>query len=175
MEQIIDPIGLHRVARAIGGGLKPWGRILGDLLNGGVRYAASAGSINKIVVPAAGAAKLLKIEPVADPSPGSVAEWLSQRDAAEILNLPLKHAAALPSVEGPEGATRISLSQVLALARERVTLAELSARTGIHGTRLQGLLDEAGCPRTDELGWMRSHAIASLPSAADRSRTWKPQ
>jgi len=161
---ITDPISLHRIARAIGGGLKPWGRILGGLLNGDMDFAASAGTTKEIFVSASDASKLLEIEPD-DTPPDGQADLISQRDAAEILNLPLKHAALLPSVEASEGTRRISLSQVLALARDRVTLAELSARTGIHGTRLQSLLDREGCSKSDELGWTRSQVLSALASS----------
>jgi hypothetical protein len=171
--ELTDPVRLHRVARAIGGGLKPWGRIIDDLLRGVVAYAASGGSTDQILVSAADASRLLEIGPIDDPSVAESAEFISQRDAVEILNLPLKHAALLPSADAHPGAKRISLSQVLEFARDRVTLAELSARTGIHGTRLQAMLERAGCMRSNELGWMRSQALAALPRVIDRTVTWR--
>ena len=168
---LTDPIALHRVARGIGGGFKPWGRILGDLLGGVVAYAASAGSINRILVSAADASRLLEIGPVYDPQLSELDEFIAQRDAVEILNLPLKHVGLLTSVGAQAGTKRVSVLQGLALARDRVTLAELSARSGVHGTRLQGMLDRAGCPRSDGFGWTRSRALAALPSVIESNGT----
>jgi hypothetical protein len=52
--------------------------------------------------------------------------------------------------------------KVLRLARTRVTLAELSARTGLNSIRLQARLEKDGCPRLDAFGWERPKALAVI-------------
>ena len=87
---------------------------------------------------------------------------VSQRDAIEILNLPLKHAHLLPAGGTPGGSHRIPARRIRHLARTRITLAEMSASTGIHGTRLQLRLESDGCLRRDPFGWRRDEALARI-------------
>lgn len=159
---ISDPVHLHRAARAIGGGAKPWGRIIRDMLNGTIPYSITGGSVDRIQISSADAAKL-RLQSLSCVSDGIKARFLSQRDAAEILNLPIKHGHVLPvSTRRGGGAHEISWSKVRKLARERITLAELSARSGIHPTRLEGMLEQDGCRRHDRLGWVRKKALATI-------------
>lgn len=162
IDTIDDPVALHRAARAIGGGAKPWGEILRDLLNGSIPYSATGGSVDRILISSADATKL-RMRNLAAASAGVRKRFVSQRDAADILNLPLKHRHVLPvSARRGGGAHDIPWSRLRRMARDRITLAELSARSGIHGTKLENMLERDGCRRHDALGWMRRKALAKI-------------
>lgn len=157
---IKDGIPLHRAARAIGGGMKPWAQILRILLDGKITYSMDGYSIDRIVVAHRDAMALRLID--LGTIQARPASHFSQRDAVEILNLPLKLAHLLPATPRPGGAHMIPWRRLRDIARDRITLAELSARTGIHGTRLETRLNEDGCPRLDGMGWMRRDALAVI-------------
>lgn len=159
---IADPRPLHRAARGMGGGAKPWGEIMGDLLSGKIPYSFEGESIKHIFISSADAARL-QTRNLAAMSTGVGSRFVSQRDAAEILNLRLKHAHILPTIAKLSGgAHRISWSRLRRMARDRITLSELSARSGIHGTRLECMLERDGCRRHDTLGWFRRKALATI-------------
>ena len=92
--------------------------------------------------------------------------WLpptcSQRDALEILNLPGKHADLLRTFAGADDDWEMPWDAILDLARTRITLTEMCARTGVQAVRLEKLMEEEGCPRLDRLGWPREPALATL-------------
>lgn len=160
-DDINDPLPLHRAARAIGGGPKPWSSILRGMLDGAIPYSISGGSMNRIMIASSDAAKLRA--KYANLSDGVRTRFVSQRDAAEILNLSPRDMHVLPVVaKRGGGAHEIRWSQVRKMARKRITLAELSARSGIHPTKLEGMLERDGCRRHDALGWMRRKAIAKI-------------
>lgn len=163
IDEIACPVPLHRAARAMGGGPKPWGEIFRDLLNRTIRYSIEGRlSVDRIMISAGDAAKL-RSRDLTTASLNVRSRFVSQRDAAEILNLPIKHAHLLPvSRRRSGGAHEISWNRVRRLARNRITLAELSARSGIQGTTLKHVLEREGCPRHDELGWIRSKALAKI-------------
>jgi hypothetical protein len=138
-----------------------WGIIVRGLLDGSIPYSIAGETMDRISISATDAAALrlidLRHQICAVPS-----RHFSQRDAAEILNLPFKHAHVLRMHPTPGGSHRIAAGKVRHLAQTRITLAELSARTGIHGTRLESQLEKDGCPRHDVLGWMRRVALAKI-------------
>jgi hypothetical protein len=157
---IEDPVSLRQVARAIGGGPKPWGKILKTLLEDGVPFALR-GEAEQIFISTQHAALIQTF----DAAWGQTAEWpehISQRDAAEILNLNLKRTGILPGEPSPGGAHRIPCADIRKLARDRITLAELSARTGLQSTRLEHRLAKDGCARHDFFGWPRKAALALI-------------
>lgn len=160
VETIEDPVLLHRAARAIGGGPKPWGHIFSELLGGNIAYSISRDASARISISACDAIRLRSLELSGTGS--SLETRITQRDAVEILNLPLKHANLLVADAPLSGEIRFCADRIQQLARTRITLAEMSARTGIHGTRLEGLLERGGCPRYDNLGWRRSEALAHI-------------
>lgn len=160
---IADAITLQRAARAIGGGPKPWGRMVRDLVDGIVPFSMHGRKISDIVVDRTYALDLRSIDLAS--STGSVFEGsCSQRDATEVLNLPLKHAHLIADAAvGPlNGAWSIEWKKLLHKARTRVTLAELQARTGVHGSRLEAILERKGVLRADELGWRRSEVLPAV-------------
>jgi hypothetical protein len=57
-DNVEDPVPLHRAARAIGGGAKPWGSILRDMLDGKIPYSITGGSMDRIMIASGDAAKL---------------------------------------------------------------------------------------------------------------------
>jgi hypothetical protein len=157
---IEDPVPLHRVARAIGGGPKPWGMIFRHLLEGKIPYSISGEATDRIAIAAENTAWICSMS--LPRCSHEELQHLSQRDAAEILNLHMRRASILPSVRTPGGAHQIDGLKVLRLARTRVTLAELSARTGLNSVRLQARLEKDGCPRRDAFGWERPKALAVI-------------
>lgn len=159
---ILNPVPLHRVARAIGGGPKPWGNIFRKLLDGLTPYSAG-NTIDSISISARDAATFRLIDPTWSTSDFRKLH-ISQRDALEILNLPQRHAHLLRAKPTPGGAHQVSVPLVRQLAHTRITLTELSALTGIHGTRLESRLERDDCPRHDALGWIRSDALAKVAS-----------
>ncbi len=159
-DAIEDPVPLHRAGRAMGGGAKPWGAIIRELLDGHITYSMIGGSVNRILISSSDAAKL-RTRCLA--SVGIGFRYVSQRDAAEILNVSGRQMHLLPaSSRRGGGAHRIPWSRVRRMARDRVTLSELSAKSGIHGTKLEGMLERDGCGRHDVFGWMRRKALAKI-------------
>lgn len=162
-ESIGDPVPLHSAARAIGGGPKPWGKILRSLVAGEIAYSIEAGSIDRILISRENANSLHAFR-LSDQELPLVSGCISQRDATEILNLPLKHAHILKGDRAAGGAYRIPWLQVRLLAQTQITLAELSALTGIQPTRLESILKNDGCPRHNAFGWIRGDALATIAS-----------
>lgn len=168
-KSLIDPVQLHRVARSIGGGLKPWGRIFSELFEGRVSYTSTGASIDRIMISRADAPALRRFDVGLELRPSRVAS-LSQRDAAEVLNLPLKHVGQLPGDPVPGGAHVIPWTVVGHLARTRVTLAELSALTGLHSTPLESRLEREGQFRRDVFGWPRRSAVRTVATWGTSTR-----
>ncbi len=164
---IADPVSLHRAARAIGGGLKPWGAILDRLLSGDIPFAITGDRVSRIEIGSEDAVAFRKID-LTSVTPSWLPPTCSQRDALEILNLPGKHADLLKTFAGADDDWEIPWSAVLDLARTRITLTEMCARTGVQGVRLEKLMEDGGCPRLDRFGWLRDPALATLRRLADR-------
>lgn len=169
LASLIDPVPLHRVARSIGGGLKPWGRIFSELLEGRVLYSSAGASIDRIMISRADAAAMRRLE--ADRQHRLCrGATLSQRDAAEVLNLPLRHVKHLPGGPTSGGAHAIPWRRVRHLARSRVTLAELSALTGLHSTPLEARLEREGHFRRDVFGWPRRSVLQTVATWGTSTR-----
>lgn len=66
----------------------------------------------------------------------------------------------------------MALDAVLNLTRDRITLTEMCARTGVLGVRPEKLMEDDGCSRLDRFGWQREPALATLRRIAvdDRRR-----
>lgn len=162
-DAISQPIKLQRAARGIGGGPKPWGRIVQDMLHGRTLFSMSGRRIVDAVIEGASAREMQSLDLVPTISPFAEGTC-SQRDAVEILNLPLKHAHLIAdgTTGAKSGAWSVGWERLLHTARTRITLAELQARTGLHGTRLEGLLDRRKVFRVDKLGWKRSEALSAI-------------
>lgn len=160
-------IPLHRAARAIGGGLKPWGAIIDRLVSGRLPFVINGDRVGRIEIDRSDALALRDIDPTS-----VVPSWLpptcSQRDALEILNLPGKHAHLLREFAGADDDWEMGWDAVLGLAQTRITLTEMCARTGFPGVRLERLMEDAGCPRLDRFGWLREPALATLRWIAAR-------
>jgi hypothetical protein len=159
-DSINDPVPLHRVARAFGGGPKPWGMIFRYLLEGKIPFSIRGDAIDQIAIPAQAKAQICTMAPA--PSPHGATQGLSQRDAAEILNLSMRDLGILPTAGKRSGTHRIDWLKVSRLAETRVSLAELSARTGWNSLRLQARLEKDGCWRRDAFGWERGQALAII-------------
>lgn len=162
---IADPVPLHRAARAIGGGLKPWGAILDRLLSGDIPFVIAGDRVGRIEIGRDDALALRNID-LASVKPSWLPPTCSQRDALEILNLPGKHADLLKTFAGADDDWEMSWDAILNLARTRITLTEMCARTGVQGVRLEKLMEDGGCPRLDRFGWLRAPALANLQRIA---------
>ncbi|MGT2514435.1 hypothetical protein ACVOMT_09530 [Sphingomonas panni] len=158
---IVDPVSIHRAARAIGGGLKPWGEIFDRLLSGNIPFAITGDRVRRIMISKHDAVSLCATD-LTSVTPSSLPPTCSQRDALEILNLPGKHAELLKTLADADDDWEMPWSAVLDLARTRITLAELCARTGINATILENLMEDIGCPRMDRFGWLRRSALPKL-------------
>ena len=157
---LVSPIGnrvaLHRAARAIGGGFKPWGVIISRLLSGAIPFNATGDRMGRI---GSGAQDARSLRALASISPTILPLKCSQRDALEILNLPAKHAPLLQELADADDRWEMDWNKVLTLAETRITLTEMSARTGVNSVRLEKWLDEEGCSRSDRFGWWRTQAL----------------
>lgn len=162
---IDDPIPLHRAARAIGGGFKPWGTIIDHLLSRAAPFTMSDARASRIQISARDAHSLHSLD-LSLTTPSTLLLTCSQRDALEILNLPGKHSHLLKQFAEADDQWEMDWDVVLRLARTRITLTELSATSGIRATKLEILLDEEGCPRADPLGWWREEALDALRRVA---------
>ena len=165
-DAIDNPIPLHRAARAIGGGLKPWGVIFSRMLTDAsatdrIAFSMTGGSINRICISAADARALRNLD-LRHTQPGVIAPRCSQRDALEILNLPAKHAHLLKRFAGADDEWLMDWGDVLRLAGDRITLTEMAARVDMNGAKLEALLESEGCPRSDDFGWLRTSALKAL-------------
>jgi hypothetical protein len=156
---IADPVALHRAARAIGGGFKPWGVIVDRLLAGAIPFTTTDVRMGRIEIGAQDARSLRSLTSVA---PNVLPPTCSQRDALEILNLPAKHAHLLREFADADDTWEMDWERVLSLAATRITLTELSARTGMNSIKLEKWLDEEGCPRSDRFGWGRTDALDAI-------------
>ena len=150
----------------MGGGLKPWGLIFDALLRkkAPIPFLLSGTSISRIHISQSDADTLLAMN-LRHVRPSSLVPHCSQRDALEILNLPAKHAHLLTEFAGADDNWEMDWDLVLDLAHTRITLTEMSARTGIQGFALEMAMEKERCPRRDRLGWMREEALAVLPRA----------
>lgn len=101
---LVDPVPLHRVARGIGGGLTPWGPIFSVLLDGCIPYASTDASIDRILI-SCGDVSSVRAFHVGREHRLHGGQDLSQRDAAEVLNLLLKHVKHLPGTPTPGALT----------------------------------------------------------------------
>jgi|GEM_PF-3701861 len=81
----------------------------------------------------------------------------SQRDAVEILKLPFIHVDAIAESYVGSVKGKYAWVSIQNLAEKRITLAEMCSRTGVHGTRLDIMLDESKLPRRDAFGWIRTN------------------
>lgn len=161
--QISRPIPLHRVARGIGGGPKPWGAIFNDLLLG-VPYSMTGESVREIAIGMEYAKKLWTAD-----LPSSLADTTgscSQSEAFEILNLPFNQVGAIAKRWVSMVGNQLEWESVQALAKKRITLSEMSARTGVHPTRLERMLEKEKLPRTDSFGWVRTDVADFLASVS---------
>ncbi len=159
-QSLQDPVALHRVARSLGGGMKPWGKIFSDLLSG-TAFKMSGTKTSTIDVERRYAETLRRLDLSALSAAASGA--CPQRDMVEILNLPLKHVGALPStISVADG--QYDLPQILQVARTRITLTEMSAIAEMNPVTLDAVLTAAGFRRTDDFGWMRSRSLSQFLS-----------
>lgn len=156
---IADPVALHRAARAIGGGFKPWGVIADRLLSGAIPFTATGDRMGRIGI---GVRDALSLRTLASVPPTMLPPTCSQRDALEILNLPGKHAHLLKEFADADDEWEMDWDKVLSLAATRVTLTEMSARTGVNSVKLEKWLDETGCRRSDRFGWRRTDALDAI-------------
>lgn len=158
-----EAITLYSVLRCVGGRQKPYGQILRALLDGEIGYELVAGVVltSRIHIRRSDAASLLAITSsdrtfITFPGPTEY----SQMDACDVLNL---HARSREAVLGighsvRAGSARLPVDSVHAIGRARVSLTELSARTGIHSKTLTAALG----PQTDAFGWVRDKACDIL-------------
>jgi hypothetical protein len=160
-EEIAEPVPLHRVARAIGGGFKPWGAIVNALLNGSTPFCMAGDRTGRIMIGSRCAMIICGLD-LRLTQPSKKAATCSQRDALEILNLPGKHSHLLKELAGADDDWEMEWGEVMRLAVSRITLTELSARASVHPTKVEARLEAAGCPRFDRFGWWRQEAVAAL-------------
>lgn len=159
--EIEDPVHLHRLARSLGGGFKPWGRVFHRMLKEGMKFSIVGKKVNGITISARDAAYFTAMN-LREIKPSSLPGSCSQRDAVEILNLPLKYAHLLDCQPELNGKWLMNWSTILDLAREWVTLTEMAARSGIPPVRLKAHLESVGCPRCDQFGWRREEGLKAL-------------
>ncbi|WP_068083475.1 hypothetical protein [Novosphingobium rosa] len=162
---------LHRLARAMGGGFKPWGTIFRSFLKkeGATPFFMAGNSISKMFIrPEDGDAFLSRN--LRSHRPSSLTPYCSQRDAVEILNLPLKHAHLLKEFAKANDNWEMDWEIVLHLARTRITMAEMMARFGRHSSWVERYLDEEHCVQVDALGWKREPALQALERIRRRTK-----
>lgn len=133
---------LTTVLRMIGGRLKPWAAIVRVFLSGRVRYAMGAGAgaiVKRISVEPQAIPRLVALESEvgeADPP-----RRLSRGDALVVLNLHPRHGASTLASWADDGPGRVvPVDDLLTLARERISLGEISAVLGLHAAQVDRLL-----------------------------------
>lgn len=164
LAEIENPLPLKKVMQSIGGGLKPWGTVLKELLTGVRSCALGPGRtlVDQLYISTADASSIRSLGTNSLPSLRS--EFCSQRDALEILNLHNRDGRLLQLVaqKRPPAAWQIEWDAIQKIAAEQVSLMELVARTGMHWKQLQRLLDDQGLERIDGFGWDRAQTLAFL-------------
>ena len=157
-------VSLASMAMAYGGGPKPWAAIVRLLLAGDLPFALQepCWRLTSLLLSRHSLSAILALPP------GGGSTEYSQAEAHEVLNLPVKHAdriahARLPTDGG--GAWRLNGKIVHHLARERISRAELMARTGLSVKTLDALMRARGIHVTGPLDCRRdvaSQQIADL-------------
>ena len=160
-DKIENPVNLHRLARSLGGGFKPWGHIFHRMMKGGMQFSMQVEKTRCISISARDAAHFLSLD-LKEIKPSILPEKCSQRDAVEILNLPLKHVQSLDCQPEPNGKWLMDWTTILDLARRKITLTEMVARCGIHAKPLEAQLKHAGYPRYDDFGGLREDGLKAL-------------
>lgn len=127
LDQDNERVRLDRVAREIGRGPKPWGRIFRALHDRRVSFSMEGESIKQIFVSSVDAARLksLAIVSLAERYPGA---RCSQRDALEALNLHPKEAIFLKGLLQTGDDSKYAWDEIEQLARSEFTIRELFAR-----------------------------------------------
>lgn len=152
-----DPIGLAGMLRAFGGAPKPWAAIVGMLLSGRLAYRwFEQGGVSSIGVTAMCAASILGL-----PAP-IIRDDYSQEDAAEILNVKYGNVAHPQWARfrlTSDRKSRVHGRRLAVCAAARITVGELSARSGVEPVTLVSMLKARGCERIDEMGYDRSAVL----------------
>ena len=158
-----ETVSLYSVLRCVGGRQKPYGQIFSALLTGKINYELSAGVAvtSRILVRRCDIAWLIGVTHcpryfITFPAPTEY----SQMDACDVLNLHARDRGSVLRVRHSvrKGNVRIPVDAIDSLARVRVSLTELSARTGLHYKKVIASLG----PRPDPFGWERVKACAML-------------
>ncbi|MBT2242348.1 hypothetical protein JQK15_02250 [Sphingobium sp. BHU LFT2] len=154
---------LHRIARAMGGGLKPWGTIFDLLLRNDrpIPFRLTGTSINRLFIRTQDVDTIRFLDPQ-DIECSRLPRHCSQRDALEILNLHFKYANTLKELVQADDQWELRWDVVLGLASSRITMAEMIAWTGMHHAYVERLMDSHGCYQVDRLGWNRQSATKVL-------------
>lgn len=161
-----DPVPLRRASLAIGGRLKPWGRIFVALLDGKIRFALMPGDaplMQRISISASDVATIRRL--AADASDSAdlpTSTTIHKQDALEILNI-AGDTPVLAGLRFGQGRAKLyELQAVLARAAKTITLPEIAQRTGWSISRAYHEMCKAEVPMLFEGCWCRERAKKCL-------------
>lgn len=146
-------------ADRIGGGPKPWATILEAMIGGSIPFwmARSAGDLGDVLVRPNDLAPFRRAPVELRKLPGGLSQHLSQRDAAEMLNIKPSDLVHVADALGPgadyKGRTR--RSSVEALADRVAWPGEIAWHLGVAPQKVRRLMREEGIAPA-ATGWDRS-------------------
>ncbi|MBD8736231.1 hypothetical protein [Sphingomonas sp. CFBP 13706] len=160
-----DAVGLQPAMRSIGGGLKPWRRVLAAVIAGALPcwLSPAEGSLaDRMLVRQSDVARFSAVENgdgVSDDAHLSTA--MSQLDAMAVLNLkqtegPRLLDAGLITAAAGRRSLLIPIAQVVSLAREWISTAEIAANTALSPARAYRMVEAVLGPKPSPAGWLRT-------------------
>lgn len=160
-----DCVSLAVAAKRIGGRLKPWATIVNVFKTGGMAFWVP-GTQTRIPSFRVRVHELARFQSVVDaeaPAAMPVSMMVSQRDAAEILNIKSDQVIALAEVMNfrfDRCGSRLVAPRdaVLAAAAEVAFSAEIALHQGIHHRQVEAALSSMGF-RRHEAGWDRNALV----------------
>lgn len=157
--ELADAVPIRSAVKAIPGE-KPWGPIVAAMLDGTISFVMEAGSrraFHRVGIAQSSADMLSTFRFERADHPGfDFAPDMTRRDVEEALNLvPRRLAEALREEIGSADVRRPLVADVQRIARERISLAEICARTALGSRRTPMALKGAGLPRLGAAGWSR--------------------
>lgn len=158
--ELQDAVTLANVMRRIGGGPKPWGRVLRMLKEKEIPFVLENDRIapTGISIPDRAAAAIRALGMAAGHG------FYTQEDAIDILNLSAKDRGALAGLQGTRSGSgwRLPPDEVEDKARLHISMGELIARTGMANRTIGKIIREKGLGPRGLYGWDRASVEAAL-------------
>lgn len=185
----LDVVPLWTASRAVGGGLKNWGELLGRVRRGTLDVwsipddrqsrARHSKLVRRLLIRPNDAIAALRMPVIGGADPDISAEVTSQADACEILNIDanqMKRVVAAGDLvfEEKGKGSWTPLKRVLELARDYISVPELAYLTNRYAPELTRTLYARPDIPHGSVGWLRTDVERELPTlAGGASSAWR--